>query len=326
MQVEGMAAPVIIDTDPGQDDALAILLALSAQAELDVAAITTVAGNVGAAQCCINALRVCQLAGRPDVPVYTGCPQPILRPLHTAEFICGPDGLAGMDLPAPRQRPQSSHAVTFLIERLRLSETRMTICALGPLTNIALALIQSPDIKAKISRIVIMGGARDLGNMTAAAEFNFFVDPHAAAVVFTSGLPITLFPLNATYQAVATPARLGGFDAKGEVGAAILSMLRRERPGGAALGGDNGHPMHDPCVIAYLLWPELFEGRDCHVAIETAEGPTVGRSTIDWWGRSGLPANAHVIGKLDADTMFARIAASVRVLDATAPMRLKAMT
>ncbi len=321
-----MTVPIIIDTDPGQDDALAILLALSARAELDVEGITTVAGNVGVAQTTVNALRICQLAGRADVPVHAGCAQPILRPLHTAEFMCGADGLVGMDIPAPRQPARPSHAVAFLIERLRGSKAPTTICALGPLTNVALALLQAPDIKDRIERLVIMGGARDLGNMTAAAEFNFFVDPHAAAIVFNSGLPITLFPLNATYQAVATLARLAGFASEGPVGAAILSMLRRERPGGAALGGDGGHPMHDACVIAYLLWPMLFEGRDCHVTIETAEGPTVGRSTIDWWGRGGQHANAHVIGTLDADAMFARIATSVRVLDETVHERAKLLT
>jgi purine nucleosidase len=319
-----MKARIIIDTDPGQDDALAILLALSAADRLDVAGITTVCGNVGVAQTCVNALRICQLAGRADVPVHAGCAQPILRPLHTAEFICGPDGLAGMDLAAPRHAPRREQAVTFLIEEIRRSPTPVTICALGPLTNVALSLLQAPDIKERIDRIAIMGGARDLGNITAAAEFNFFVDPHAAAVVFQAGVPITLFPLNATYQAVATPARLEGFDPAGRVGAAILSMLRRERPGGAALGGGQGHPMHDPCVIAWLLWPDLFQGRDCHIDIETAEGPTVGRSTIDWWSRSGRPPNAYVVDTLDADAMFRRIAQSVRSLDAANPVPTKA--
>lgn len=310
-----MTTRVIIDTDPGQDDALAILLALGARDRLEVAGITVVCGNVGVGQTCVNARRVCQLAGRADVPVHAGAAQPILRKLHTAEFICGPDGLAGMDLPAPRQDAAPGHAVPFLIDTIRASATPLTICALGPLTNLALALLQAPDIKARIDRIVIMGGARDLGNMTAAAEFNFFVDPHAAAIVLDAGVPITLFPLNATYQAVATPARLAGFDSGGPMGAAILSMLRRERPGGAALGGDQGHPMHDPCVIAWLLWPDLFQGRDCRVDVEMAEGPTVGRSTIDWWGRGGQPPNAHVIGMIDADAMFDRMARCVRTLD-----------
>lgn len=310
-----MALRIVIDTDPGQDDALAILLALSSSKELDLLGVTTVAGNVGVEQTTVNALRICQLAGRSDVPVYKGCPQPILRPLHTAEFVCGPDGLAGMAIEASRHAAQEQHAVSFLIDIIRSSDEPVTLCALGPLTNLALAFTQAPEIKAKIRRLVIMGGARDLGNMTAAAEFNFFVDPHAAAAVLRSGVPITLFPLNATYQAVATPARLTGFSEDGKVGRHILSMLRRERPGGASLGGNDGHPMHDPCVIAYLLWPELFEGRDCHVDIETAEGTTVGRSTIDWWGRSGQTPNAHVIGTVNADAMFANIAASMRILD-----------
>ena len=309
------ARHILIDTDPGQDDALAILLALSTPL-LEVAGITAVAGNVPVAQTCLNALRICHLAGRDDIPVLAGCEAPMLRPLHTAEFICGADGLHGMAIPAPSRRATPGHAVNFLVETLLGADAPMTLCALGPLTNVALALRMAPAIRAKLDRIVIMGGARDLGNMTAAAEFNFYVDPHAAAVVFGSGIPITLIPLNATYQAVATPARLTGFQATGNVQRHILSMLRRERPGGASLGGGEGHPMHDPCVIAWLLWPELFEGRDCHVAIETAEGPTVGRSTIDWWGRGGLEPNAHVIGTLDADRMFERIAACVATLDA----------
>ncbi|MDF2373297.1 MAG: nucleoside hydrolase [Rhizobiaceae bacterium] len=310
-----MNRKIIIDTDPGQDDALALLLALSAPDCLEVCGVTTVAGNVPVDQTCINALRICQLAGRPEVPVFKGCPRPILRPLHTAEFICGADGLAGMALEAPRQGQQQAHAVAFLIDTLRHSDRPITLCALGPLTNIALALVQAPDISDKIEQCIIMGGARDLGNMTAAAEFNFFVDPHAASIVFASGVPIVLFPLNATYQAVATPARLAGFDRQASVSRQIVSMLRRERPGGAALGGDDGHPMHDACVIAYLLWPELFEGRDCNVEIEIAEGTTVGRSTIDWWGRSSAKPNAHVVATLNADAMFERMAGAVRALD-----------
>ena len=318
------AIRIVIDTDPGQDDALAILLALGATGRLCVCGITTVAGNVGVTRTTDNALRICRLAGREDVPVHAGCARPILRPLHTAEFICGADGLAGMALAPARQAARPAHAVAFLVNLLRGTPAPITLCALGPLTNIALALIQAPDIAAGIERLVIMGGARDLGNMTAAAEFNFFVDPHAAAVVFGAGVPITLFPLNATYQAVASAARMRGFDASGRVGAQVLSMLRRERPGGASLGGQDGHPMHDPCVIAWLLWPELFEGRDCHVEIETAEGTTVGRSTIDWWGRGGRAANAHVIDTLEADALFANIAGCVKGLDAAADPSMEA--
>lgn len=310
-----MRQQILIDTDPGPDDALAILLALSANDVLDIVGLTAVAGNVPVAQTCLNALKICDLAGAVDLPVYAGCEQPIMRSLHTAEFICGQDGLAGMALPEPGRSPETQHAVNAIIDLLRQSKAPLTVCALGPLTNIAMVLRLAPDLASKIDRLLIMGGARDLGNITAAAEFNFFVDPHAAAIVFNAGIPITLFPLNATYQAVASAERLSDLDATAPIQSQVLSMLQRDRAGGAALGGDKGHPMHDPCVIAYLLWPDLFEGRDCHVSIETAEGATVGRSTIDWWGRSAEPANAHVIGAMDADQMFAGIAASLRSLD-----------
>lgn len=310
-----MRKRILIDTDPGQDDALAILLALGAADQFEICGITTVAGNVPVAQTCHNALRICQLARKTEIPVFMGCSRPILRPLHTAEFICGKDGLAGMELAQPRQKAQSMHAVNFIIDELRASDLPLTLCILGPMTNLAVALIQAPDIGDKIEKCVIMGGARDLGNITAAAEFNFFVDPHAASIVFQHGFPITLFPLNATYQAVATPTRLQSFATDGDVGRQVVSMLRRERPDGASLGGDEGHPMHDACVVAYLLWPGLFEGRDCHVDIEIAEGTTVGRSTIDWWSRSGLQPNAHVIDTLDADAMFSEMAAVIGLLD-----------
>jgi len=316
-----MTRPIIIDTDPGTDDALAILLALAAPEAFDVLGITTVAGNVGVAQTTANALKICALAGRPETPVYAGCPRPILRPLRTAEAIVGVDGLGGMVLPDPVVTPRPEAAVTFLIERLRAAPDRaVTVCALGPLTNIALALVMAPDIARKVERFVMMAGARDLGNITAAAEFNVFVDPHAAEIVFTAGVPITLFPLDATREAAATPPRLAPFaEPGGRVSDKILTMLRRERPSPAAPATPSpsgvGHPMHDACVIAHLLWPELFAGRDCAVAIETREGATSGRTTIDWWGKSGAPKNAHVIDTLDADEMFARIAATVHRLD-----------
>ncbi|MEQ9814636.1 MAG: nucleoside hydrolase [Azospirillaceae bacterium] len=312
-----MTRPIIIDTDPGPDDALALLLALGASDALEELGITTVAGNVPVGKTTLNALKICELAGRPDVPVHAGCARPILRPLETAEFICGADGLAGMSLPAPTIGARPEHAVGFLVETLRARpDGAVTLCALGPLTNVALALIQAPEIAAKLERVVVMGGARDLGNMTAAAEFNFYVDPHAARVVFEAGVPITLFALNATYQAVATRPRIAPLrDPGGPVSEQVIAMLERPRPGGKALGDDGGHPMHDPCVIAYVLWPELFTWRDCRVDIEVAEGPTVGRSTIDWWNRSPLPANVQVIDTVDADAMFARLAPIIQTLD-----------
>ncbi len=310
--------PIIIDTDPGQDDAVAILLALSVPDQLDVRCITTVAGNVGIDLTTANALRVRDLAGRADVAVYRGAEGPLVFDLETAVFVCGPDGLAGADLPAAASHPREGHAVDAIIAELRAAPVSgLTLCPLGPLTNIALAMRMAPDIVRKIRRIVLMGGALGLGNVTPAAEFNIYVDPHAAAIVFGCGVPIVMLGLGVTHQAVATPDQLAAIAGLGTLsGRAIHGMLTRPRPvglGPAGLG-TTGHPMHDPCVIAYLLWPELFSGRDCRVEIETGAGDVRGRTTIDWNNRMKRTPNAHVIDKVDATALFERLIQAVRVL------------
>lgn len=301
--------PIIIDTDPGQDDALAILLALAASDRLDLLGITTVAGNVGVALTTANALRILEVAGRTDVPVHRGASRPLLRKLCTAEYICGPDGLAGAGLPPPTIKARDQHAVPFIIETLRKAPDRsVTLCPIGPLTNLALVFAQEPDLAARVERIVIMGGARDMGNITPAAEFNFYVDPHAAHIVLNLGVPIVLFGLHATHQAVCTlehVARIMALDTK--VARAVAGMTSRPRPNAKVRLGVQGHPQHDPCVIAWLLWPELFTGRDCHVAVETCSEETIGRSTIDWWGSGKRPPNAHVIERIEADGFFERL-------------------
>jgi len=303
-----MPEPLVIDTDPGQDDAIALLLALAATERLEVRGITTVAGNVGVAKTTANALRVCGLAGRPDAPVHAGCEGPLVYPLETAEFVCGPDGLAGADLPSPRRAPNPGHAVEFLVGALRAApDAGLTLCALGPLTNLALALRLAPDVRARIRQIVLMGGALALGNITPAAEFNFWVDPHAAAVVLGAGVPLTLLGLDVTHQAVATPDHLAAIAGLGTAtGRAVHGMLTRPR---LARLGTEGHPLHDPCAVAYLLWPELFAGRDCFVEVETGPGPLRGRSTIDWHGRTGRPSTARVIDRVDAAGFFERLIA-----------------
>jgi inosine-uridine nucleoside N-ribohydrolase len=304
---------IIVDTDPGQDDAVAILLALASGAQLDLPAITTVAGNVPLAQTTRNALRICDLARRPDVPVYAGAARPIIHELATAEFVCGPDGLAGADLPPAQRSHQEAGAIPFIIGALRAAPERgITLCPLGPLTNIALALRLAPDIAPKIRRIVLMGGALALGNITPAAEFNFWVDPHAAAIVFGAGIPLAMMGLHLTHQAVCDRPRINRLGALGTAtGRAIHGMLTRPRPGGL---GTSGHPMHDPCVVAYLLWPELFAGRDCFVEIETGDGPLRGRSTIDWNNRLKQAPNALVLDRVEADTMFDRLIDAIATL------------
>jgi purine nucleosidase len=307
-----MREAIIIDTDPGQDDAVAILLALAADEHLDLRGIATVAGNVPLAQTTINALRICDLAQRHDIPVYAGATRPLVYPLETAEFVCGPDGLAGASLSAPQRKPETEHAVDFIIRALRAApDGGLTLCPIGPLTNIALALRLAPDVAPKIKRLVVMGGALGLGNVTPAAEFNFYVDPHAAAIVFGSGIPIAMMGLHLTHQAICGEAHLQRLAALGTAtGRAVHGMLTRPRPGGLGTGG---HPMHDPCVIAFLLWPELFQGRDCHVEIEAGESLR-GRSTIDWNNRLKKPPNALVLDRVDAATMFDRLIASIATL------------
>jgi purine nucleosidase len=305
--------PLIIDTDPGQDDALALLLALASPRLLDLRAITTVAGNVPLLLTTQNALRLVELAERPEVPVHAGCDRPLIGPLVTAEFVCGPDGLAGAELPAPRLSPHPTHAVPAIIAALEAAPpSGLAICALGPLTNIALVVAQRPDLVHRMSRLVVMGGTTGLGNITADAEFNFHVDPHAARIVLASGAPVVLFGLHVTHQAMATPERSAAIAALGTRSArAVAGMLTRPRPGGRARFGVDGHPMHDPCTVALLLWPELFSGKPCFVDVETASPLTRGRSSIDWWGRSGAPPNALVVDTLDAPRLFERMTAAL---------------
>lgn len=301
-----MPRPILIDTDPGQDDAVAILLALASPDLLDVKAITTVAGNVPIGLTTANAIRIRDLAGRPDIPVHAGADRPLIFDLETAEFVCGPDGLAGANLPPPSRAANVGHGVDVLIATARACiDEKLTICALGPLTNIALALRLAPDIADRIERIVVMGGALNLGNMTPAAEFNIYVDPHAAGIVFGADIPIVLFGLQVTHDAVPTLEDLVAIERLDtNTSRAVHGIMTRPRPGGL---GTAGHPMHDPCTVAWLLWPELFTGRDCHVHVESHDGPLRGRTTIDWNNRLKRPANAHVIGTVEARGLFTRL-------------------
>ena len=299
--------PIIIDTDPGQDDAVAILLAL-ASPELEVLGITTVAGNVPLALTSRNARMLLELAKRRDVPVYAGAIRPMVRPLVTAEYIHGKTGLDGPDLPEPTLSLTPGDAVDFIIRTLReRAAGTVTLCPLGPLTNIALALVRSPDIAARIGQIVLMGGGCfEGGNITPAAEFNIYVDPHAAEVVFKSGVPIVMMPLDVTHQVLTTPARIAALrvagNRSGEVVAQMLEFFERFD---VAKYGSDGGPLHDPCVIAYLLRPDLFGGRHINVEIETRSELTMGMTVADWWGVTGRPANAMFMRQVDADGFFA---------------------
>ena len=300
-----MRCGIIIDTDPGIDDAVALLLALAAPEELDVLSIIAVAGNLPLASTERNARRVCELAGRNDMPVYAGCAHPLLRPLATAEHIHGEaDRLL---LPEPTMPLQSKHGVDFLVETLGAAEAgAITLCALGPLTNIAMALVKAPEIATKIGELVIMGGACfELGNVTPAAEFNIHVDPHAAEICFKSGVPITLIPLDLTHQVQATPQRLDALRALGNrCGAAVAALLTIFEERRSERFGERGRALHDPCVIACLLQPGLFDGREVNVEIETASPLTLSMTVADWWGVTGRKPNARLMNTVDAAGFF----------------------
>ncbi len=297
---------IIIDTDPGQDDAVAILLAL-ASPEIDLLGITCVAGNVPLALTRDNARKVCELAGRPDVKVFAGCDRPLERALVTAEHVHGKTGLDGADLPAPKMPLQGAHAADFLIETLRREPPgSVTLVAIGPLTNLATALRRAPDIAARIGRIVLMGGAYfEVGNITPAAEFNIYVDPEAAAIVFGAGVPLVVAPLDVTHKALVTAPRLAAFRALGtEVGATVAAWTDFFERFDKEKYASPGAPLHDPCTIAWLLHPDLFTGREINVEIETAGTHTTGMTVADWWRVTGRPANALFLGDVDADGFF----------------------
>ena len=298
---------VIIDCDPGHDDALAILLALASPAELQVLAITAVAGNVPLALTAKNARQVCELAGRADLPVYAGCERPLVRELVTAEYVHGKTGLDGPELPEPKMPLARAHAVDAIIEMLRAHpQGTVTLCPTGPLTNIAMALRKAPDVVPRIEEIVLMGGSIGLGNITPAAEFNIYVDPHAAKVVFGAGVPLVMHGLDATHQALITPDRLAAIRRLGTpLSRAVSELLEFYSLYDQTRGGRIGAPLHDPCVIAYLLDPTLFGGRACHVAIETQGEHTLGRTVVDWSRRTPAAPNATVIHEVDADRFFA---------------------
>ena len=297
---------IIIDTDPGQDDALAILLAL-ASSELEVLGITAVAGNVLLKLTENNARKICELAGKPETRVFAGAIRPLVRTLVTAEEVHGKTGLDGPDLPEPKMPLQKQYAVDFIVETL-MSEPSgtVTLCALGPLTNVALALIREPKIAGRIKQIVLMGGGFfEGGNVTPTAEFNIYVDPHAADVVFRSGVSIVAMPLDVTHKALTTGKRIAAFRKLGtRVGVATAEMLEFFERFDEEKYGSDGGPLHDPCVIAYLLRPELFKGRHCNVTVETASELTMGMTVIDWWGVTKRPKNATVMRDIDHDGFF----------------------
>ena len=299
--------PVIIDCDPGQDDAVALLMALASPNNLKVLGVTCVAGNVPLDLTQRNARRICELAGQPELPVFAGCPRPMLLPLRTAEAIHGKTGLDGSGLPEPSIALQDRHAVDFIIDTcLSAGDGEITICMLGPMTNLAVAFVKAPQIVGKIREIVFMGGAAlGPGNRTPVAEFNIMTDPHAAKVVLEAGSPLVMFGLDVTHRVITTPARLDTITQIGSpVSEAVTGMLTFYDKNDPERYGEQGGPLHDPCVIAWLLQPNLFRGKRVHLTVETGSPLTMGQTVADRWNVTGKEANTTVIDHADADGFY----------------------
>lgn len=288
----------IILTDPGQDQAAAILMMLGAPDHFNVLGLVATAGNIGLDHSSKNALKLMELAGRPDIPVFAGCERPIRRKLVMAQHVHGPTGMDGPTLPDPAIKLATQHGVDFIIDTVRASEPgSITICSLSPLTNLAVALIKAPDIADRIEEVVAMAGAYfEVGNITPSAEFNVFVDPEAADIVFNSGIKLTLLPLDVTHQMRSTPARLGAMRECGTAsGVALAEMLEFSQDFDLKKYGWEGAPLHGPCVPAFLMEPSLFDGRQVNVTVETVSQLTLGMTVTDWWGITDRPKNAFYV-------------------------------
>ncbi|HVH76597.1 MAG TPA: nucleoside hydrolase [Stellaceae bacterium] len=301
-----MPRRVVIDTDPGADDAVALLLALGSPEALEIAGIVAVAGNLPLDLTARNARAVLELAGRTEVPVHAGAAQPLSRPLKTAR-VQETGGLATLLLPEPAGALRPKGGVDFLVEAVSGSgEEGLTLCALGPLTDVALALGRAPAIAGRVRELVLMGGAGfELGNVTPAAEFNIWVDPDAAAKVLASGMKITIVPLDVTHRVLSSAARVARLDRLGNRCGPYAARLIRafDRPR-VARYGRRGRALHDPSAVAYLIAPELFRGREVSVMVETESELARGMTVVDWWGVTGRPANARFLDRVDAAGVY----------------------
>jgi inosine-uridine nucleoside N-ribohydrolase len=296
--------PIVLDCDPGHDDAIALLLAL-ASPELEVVGVTTVSGNQTLEKTTANALRVLEFVGRSDIAVHAGADRPLVRERVVAEYVHGETGMDGPDLPPPTTEPSGTHAVEFLAEAIRARDGKLTLVPTGPLTNVALLLALHPD--ARPERVVLMGGSIGEGNRTPAAEFNIWADPEAARRVFESGLDVTMVGLDVTHKALITDAHTEELRGGGRVGTMVAELMdfysrfhRRYYPDLA------GSPMHDPVSVAHVALPGLVDVRDAHIEVDCGWEQGRGRTNVDWRGRSGKTQNGKAAVGVDADR-FARL-------------------
>jgi purine nucleosidase len=309
-----MNRKIILDCDPGHDDAIAILLAL-ASTELEVLGITTVYGNVGLEFTSRNARIMVELAGK-TTKVYAGASRPLLRDRISAEDVHGKSGLEGPIFDEPKLPLEQQNAVQFIIESILEHPNQVTLVPTGAFTNIALAMRLEPKIIPLIREIVLMGGSTTLGNTSPAAEFNIFCDPHAASIVFSSGVKLTMFGLNLTHQCLATPDRVAKFRALGtKVGTVTAQLLEFFKLAYNKRYGFAGPALHDPCTIAYLIKPELFKVQAMHVEVDILPGPSFGRTDCDVWDVTGKPVNCDVAMTANADGFFDLLVERLGILE-----------
>lgn len=287
---------ILLDCDPGHDDAIALLLAL-ASPELELLGVTTVAGNQTLDKTTANAIRVLEFAGRAEIPVAAGADRPLVREQYVAAYVHGETGMDGPDLPPAQSAPIERHAVDFLADQIREHDGGVTLVPTGPLTNVALMLALHPD--ARPERIVLMGGAIAEGNVTPAAEFNIWADPEAAARVFASGIDTTMIGLDVTHQALFTSAHMGRL--AGRVGAMVTDLLRFYGEFHKTVYNFDGSPIHDAVAVAHVINPDLVGTKHVNIEIDVESELCRGRTVVDVWGRSGREPNAHAGVDIDAD-------------------------
>jgi inosine-uridine nucleoside N-ribohydrolase len=304
-----MATPIILDTDPGHDDAIALLLAL-ASPEVEVLGVTPVSGNQTLEKTTANALKILEFVGRTDIPVHAGCPRPLVREQWAAAYVHGETGLDGPELPQPTTRPAEGHAIDFIARTVE-EHDGVVLVPVGPLTNIALLLARYPGIEGRIGRIVLMGGAIAEGNVTPAAEFNIWADPEAAHRVFTSGIDVTMVGLDVTHKALLYPQKVEELRQAGRVGALVASLYAFYHGHHERMYGWGGSPVHDALAVAHVIRDDLIQTQFRHVEVDVGQEPGRGRTYVDLWQRTGKEPNCHVGVDVDGpgfiDELVARI-------------------
>ena len=294
---------LILDCDPGHDDAIALLLALGSP-ELELLGVTTVSGNQTLAKTTANAIRVLDHAGRDDVPVAAGAPRPLVRERRVAAEVHGDSGLDGPDLPPPSREPEARHAIEWMASTLEVTPVRVTLVATGPLTNVALLLARYPELERQLERVVVMGGSIGVGNVTPAAEFNIWADPEAAQRVFSSGVDVTMVGLDVTNRALMTQEHAEQLSRRGRAGRLAADLYGFYLQYHRRHYGWPGAPVHDAVAVGHIIDPTLLQTKDCGVVVDTGPELSRGRTYVDRWGVASWDPNCHVAVGIDTERFF----------------------